>query len=84
MKDLIVNSLELICKTGFVILLACGVIGFLAMLADGKLFAGIAFLLLTFVVGVIAFGGIFLMLEINENLRAIRKNLEEKNETKSA
>jgi len=84
MKDMVINSLELICKIAFVVMLAIGIIAFVGCLSQGRPLAAIGCVVVIFASGVFAFGGIFLMLEMNENLRAIRKSLEEKNETKSA
>ena len=74
MKDFIVNSLELISKVAFVLLVAAG---FFAGAGTGRPGGAIVGLIGAFVVGVVFFGVLFVLLEMNENLRAIRKSLEQ-------
>ena len=73
MRDLIVNSLELLCKIGVVALLLAGA-GFGLM--TGNPFVVIACFIAAFIVGTVVFGIIFLLIDINDNLRAVRYSLE--------
>ena len=73
MKDLIINSLELLCKIGVCLLLLSGV-G--AGLLTGNPFIAILGLVVAFVVSVLIFGLLFLLIDINDNMRAIRYQLE--------
>ncbi|MGB9152069.1 MAG: hypothetical protein WCD70_03170 [Alphaproteobacteria bacterium] len=74
MKDLIINSLELLCKIGVVLLVLFGA-GF-GWLLTGNPFIAIAGLVGAFIASVIIFGLLFLLIDINDNIRAIRYLLE--------
>ncbi len=73
MKALIVNSLELICKIGIFVFAFMGVV---SGWSGGGIMGAIAGLLLSFVVSTILFGFLFVLIEMNENTRAIRSLLE--------
>ncbi|MDE2030008.1 MAG: hypothetical protein KGI97_05515 [Alphaproteobacteria bacterium] len=79
MKGLIINSLEVLCKISVVLLLIGG-FGF--GVATGNPFVALAGLIIAFIVSVIVFGLLFLLIDINDNLRALR-TLVEKNSEKS-
>ena len=77
MKDLIINSLEMLCKIGVILLLlAGGGIGFLT----GNPFVALAGLIIAFVISTFLFGLLFLLLDINDNLRALRYQVEKNSE----
>jgi hypothetical protein len=73
MKDLIINSLEVICKIIVVLLLVSGT-GF--GLLTGNPYLAIAGLVIAFIISVVVFGVLFLLLDINDNMRAVRYLLE--------
>jgi len=73
MKDLIINSLELLCKIGVILLLACGV-G--AGVLVGNPFIALAGLVLAFIISVVVFGLLFLLIDINDNIRELRYTVE--------
>ena len=75
MKDLIINSLELLCKIGVVLLLISGT-GFGLM--TGNPYIAIAGLVIAFIASTIIFGLLFLLIDINDNMRAIRYELEKR------
>ena len=77
MKDLIINSLELLCTIGVVLLLLAGVIG---GALTGNPFVAIAGLLIAFILSTIIFGILFLLIDINDNLRALRYAVEKNSE----
>jgi hypothetical protein len=75
MKDLIINSLELLCKIGVVLLLVCGAgVGVLT----GNPYMAVAGLVIAFISSVIVFGLLFLLIDINDNIREIRYLLDKK------
>jgi len=72
MKKLIVNSLEMICKITIVlILISTSVIVYSATKSLGLAILGI---IIAFLVCTLCFGALFVLLEINDNIRAIRKH----------
>jgi hypothetical protein len=73
MKQMIVQSLEMLSSALFVLVI---VIGFLGGAMSGGFMGAIVGLIVAAVWAVIAFGIIFLLLEMNENLRAIRGQLD--------
>ena len=73
MKDLIINSLELLCKIGVFLMLASG-FGFGVM--TGNPFVAIAGLIVSFVASTIIFGLLFLLIDINDNIRKLRYTVE--------
>ena len=73
MKDLIVNSLEVLCKIGVILLILAGT-GF--GLATGNPYVVIAGLVGSFIVSTVVFGLLFLLIDINDNIRAVRYSLE--------
>ena len=75
MRDLIVNSLELLCKIGVFLLVAAGT-GFGLM--TGNPFVAILGLVVSFVVSTVVFGLLFLLIDINDNIRAVRYALEKR------
>lgn len=77
MKDLIINSLELLCKIGVVLLLACG-LG--AGILVGNPFVALAGLIIAFVISVFLFGLLFLLIDINDNIRRLRYTVEKNSE----
>ena len=77
MKELIVGSLELISKIAIIIMI---VLGFLGGLSTGKTWNAFIGASIAFVAGVVVFGVIFVLLEINTNIRAIRKHFEDAKE----
>ena len=77
MKDLIINSLEVLCKIGVVLLLIAGT-GFGILM--GNPYIAIAGLVLAFIVSVVVFGLLFLLIDINDNLRALRYAVEKNSE----
>ena len=77
MKDLIINSLELLCKIGVILLLLSGVIG---GALTGNPFVAIAGLVVAFIASTIIFGILFLLIDINDNLRALRYAVEKNSE----
>jgi len=77
MKDLIINSLELLCKIGVVLLLVSG-LG--AGLLTGNPFVAIAGLVLAFIVSTVIFGLLFLLIDINDNIRKLRYVVEKNSE----
>ena len=73
MKDLIVNSLEVLCKIGVVLLTLSGLgIG----LMTGNPFVAIAGMVIAFVASVVVFGILFLLIDINDNIRLLRYQVE--------
>lgn len=73
MKRLIVGSIDTLSVAGVVVLLLVGAIN--GYLAGG--FIGVLIgLIVAFVIAVIVFGALFVLLEMNDHLRAIRKSLE--------
>lgn len=77
MKDLIINSLEVLCKISVVAIIAVGTgIG----IATGNPFVAFAGLILSFVTSVVVFGVIFLLIDINDNLRKLRYLVEKNSE----
>ncbi len=79
MKDLIINSLELLCKIGVFLLLMLGLgMGVLT----GNPFVAIAGLVIAFIVSTVIFGLLFLLIDINDNIRQLRYVVE-KNSQKS-
>jgi hypothetical protein len=77
MKDLIVNSLELLCKIGVFLMLVCGT-G--AGLLTGNPFIAIAGLVASFIAATVIFGIVFLLIDINDNLRLLRYTVEKNSE----
>ncbi|MDE1900822.1 MAG: hypothetical protein KGI37_04145 [Alphaproteobacteria bacterium] len=77
MKDLIINSLELLCKIGVFLLLACG-LG--AGILVGNPFVALAGLIIAFVISVFLFGLLFLLIDINDNIRRLRYTVEKNSE----
>ena len=75
MRDLIVNSLELLCKIGVVALLLVGT-GFGVM--TGNPYVAIVGLVGAFIVSTFVFGLLFLLIDINDNIRAVRYLLEKR------
>ena len=75
MKDLIINSLELLCKMGVVLMLIGGAVG---GFMTGNPFVGLAGLVVAFIASTIIFGILFLLIDINDNIRAVRYLLEKK------
>ena len=73
MKDLIINSLELLCKIGMFLLVSAG-LGFGIM--TGNPYVTAAAVLVAFVVGTLVFGVLFLLIDISDNIRAVRYALE--------
>ncbi len=73
MRDLIVNSLELLCKIGVVLLVVAGT-GFGLM--TGNPYVAILGLVVSFIVSTVIFGLLFLLIDINDNIRAVRYALE--------
>ena len=76
MRDLIVNSLELLCKIGVFLFIIAGT-G--AGILTGNPYAVICGLVASFIISTIVFGLLFLLIDINDNIRAVRYLLE-KNE----
>jgi hypothetical protein len=81
MKDLIVNSLELLCKIGVILMLVCGT-G--AGLLTGNPFVAIAGLVISFVASTVIFGILFLLIDINDNIRKLRYVVEKNSEPPQA
>jgi hypothetical protein len=77
MKNLIINSLEILCKIGVGLMLVCG-LG--AGLLTGNPFVAIAGLVVAFIASTFLFGLLFLLIEINENMRALRYAVEKNTE----
>ena len=77
MRDLIINSLEVLCKIGVFIMIVAGT---LAGLWTGNPFVAIAGFVLSFLLSVIIFGIIFLLIDINHNLRELRYQVEKNSE----
>ncbi|MDR3450342.1 MAG: hypothetical protein P4M15_11455 [Alphaproteobacteria bacterium] len=77
MKDLIINSLELFCKIGVFLLVVSGT---LVGLLTGNPFVAIACLIASFVAAVVIFGLLFLLIDINDNLRSLRYTVEKNSE----
>jgi hypothetical protein len=77
MKDLIINSLELLCKIGVVLLLLSGAVG---GALTGNPFVAIAGLVVAFIASTIIFGILFLLIDINDNMRALRYAVEKNSE----
>ncbi len=77
MKDLIINSLDLLCKIGVVLML---ISGFGAGLLTGNPFVAIAGLVVSFIVSTIIFGLLFLLIDINDNIRKLRYVVEKNSE----
>jgi hypothetical protein len=77
MKDLIINSLEVLCKIGVFLMLACG-FGFGLM--TGNPYVAIAGLVSSFIASTIIFGLLFLLIDINNNIRALRYTVEKNSE----
>ena len=75
MKDLIINSLELLCKIGVIMMLMSGAA---FGLMTGNPYVAIAGLVLAFIASTIIFGLLFLLIDINDNIRAIRYLLEKR------
>jgi hypothetical protein len=73
MKQMIVQSLEMLSSALFILVI---VIGFLGGAVNGGFLGAIVGLIVAGVWAVIAFGILFLLLEMNENLRAIRGQLD--------
>ena len=73
MRDLIVNSLELLCKIGVVLLVVAGT-GFGLM--TGNPYVAILGLVVSFIISTVIFGLLFLLIDINDNIRAVRYALE--------
>ncbi len=75
MKDLIINSLEVLCKIGVLLLLIAGAgLGG----STGNPYMAIAGLVLAFIASIIIFGLLFLLIDINDNIREIKYLLEKK------
>ena len=77
MRDLILNSLEILCKIGVVLMLLCGV-GFGLM--TGNPWVVLAGLVGAFIFSTVIFGLLFLLIDINDNLRALRYQVEKNSE----
>ncbi len=77
MKNLIINSLEVLCKIGVGLMLIGGLA---AGLMTGNPFVAIAGLVVAFIVSTFLFGLLFLLIEINENMRALRYAVEKNSE----
>jgi hypothetical protein len=77
MKDLIINSLELLCKIGVVLMCVCG-FGF--GVATGNPFVALAGLVISFVASTVIFGLLFLLIDINDNIRKLRYVVEKNSE----
>jgi uncharacterized membrane protein len=79
MKDLIINSLEVLCKFGVVLVTGAGLgIGVMT----GNPFVAIAGMVLAFIASVIVFGIVFLLIDINDNMRQLRYQVEKNSEHK--
>ena len=73
MKRLIIGSIDILAVVGVVVVLLAGLInGYLAGGAIGAIIG----LVVSFVIAVTVFGALFILLEMNDSLRAIRKSLE--------
>jgi hypothetical protein len=77
MRDLIVNSLELLCKICVVLMLLCG-LG--AGVLTGNPFMAIAGLIVAFIAATVIFGIVFLLIDINDNIRELRYTVEKNTE----
>ncbi len=77
MKDLIINSLEVLCKIGVVLMIVSGTA---FGLMTGNPFVAIAGLVTSFIASTIVFGLLFLLIDINDNLRALRYAVEKNSE----
>jgi hypothetical protein len=72
-KRFIVDVLE---KSGMVLLVLLLLIGLIAGYATGKVIGAIGGLITAAVIAVMTFGVLFVLLEMNESLRAIRQQVE--------
>ncbi len=77
MKDLIINSLEVLCKIGVVLMLLSG-LG--AGLLTGNPFMAIAGLVVAFIASTVIFGLLFLLIDINDNIRELRYIVQKNSE----
>lgn len=73
MKRLVIGSIDTLAVVGVVLLLLAGAVnGFLA----GGVIGGVIGLLVGFLIAVLVFGALFILLEMNDNLRAMRKSMD--------
>jgi hypothetical protein len=77
MKDLIINSLEVLCRICVILMLLCG-LG--AGLLTGNPFMAMAGLVVAFIAATIIFGLLFLLIDINDNIRKLRYTVEKNSE----